>query len=215
MDHQTALSSQAGERYTLGELNSPEREEFEEHFFGCTDCADALKEHEAFAVNVRAVFKEDDAAASAVPRPTAAQPGWWTGVRKWFAVPAIALAGAIFAFMLVRAPGAMPDPNGERAEWALATASRAELEPHAISKSTVWISPTVELEGMDPNRWLTYHWELRDSHDLLVADGEGTAKPFQLKIPSAKIVSNEMYVLKVQGAHGTEPVYSRFAITRK
>ncbi len=38
MDHQEALSMQAVERYTLGELISPQREDFEEHFAIAQTC---------------------------------------------------------------------------------------------------------------------------------------------------------------------------------
>ena len=39
MDHQEAIGLSAVERYLLGELSPLERDDFEEHFFSCHDCA--------------------------------------------------------------------------------------------------------------------------------------------------------------------------------
>jgi hypothetical protein len=48
MDHYEALRSEAVEKYLLDELAAPEREEFEEHFFDCRECAADLKTTAAF-----------------------------------------------------------------------------------------------------------------------------------------------------------------------
>ena len=43
MDHQEALGLAAAERYLLGELSPLERDNFEEHFFGCHECATEVR----------------------------------------------------------------------------------------------------------------------------------------------------------------------------
>ena len=43
MDHEVARTSHAVERYLLGEMPSSERDEFEEHYFACTDCASEIR----------------------------------------------------------------------------------------------------------------------------------------------------------------------------
>jgi hypothetical protein len=43
MDHHQAIQRAAVERYLLDELRPPERDEFEEHFFDCQECAADLK----------------------------------------------------------------------------------------------------------------------------------------------------------------------------
>jgi len=43
MDHQEALRRSAVEKYLLNEMPQPERDEFEEHFFGCQECAADLR----------------------------------------------------------------------------------------------------------------------------------------------------------------------------
>lgn len=43
IDHQQAVRLLAVEQYLLDELSSPLREAFEDHFFGCPECAEALR----------------------------------------------------------------------------------------------------------------------------------------------------------------------------
>ena len=59
MNHKEAVGRLAAERYLLDELSPPEREEFEEHFFGCAECAAEVEAGAVFAANARAVFSEE------------------------------------------------------------------------------------------------------------------------------------------------------------
>ncbi len=222
MDHSTALETQAAERYTLGELTSPEREEFEDHFFSCSDCAAALQEYEVFVANARAVFTEDAQAKQPQQELTVAPSGWWKGIRTWFGAPiwAPALAALVFAVVLFRNPAGLstPDPNGERAEWALVADSRSgSVEPHTVPASAVWLTPSIKLEAMDSRRWAFYHWELSDPSGSILAQADGKENPLHLNIPAAQIDSGKTYVVKVWGdrAVDPQPLISRFAIDRK
>lgn len=60
MDHDAAVQSQAVERYWLGELGATEREEFEEHFFVCPLCAEALNLTEALEANLKAAATDEN-----------------------------------------------------------------------------------------------------------------------------------------------------------
>lgn len=43
MTHQYAIDTMASERYLLGEMDEPERDQFEEHYFECMDCAEDIR----------------------------------------------------------------------------------------------------------------------------------------------------------------------------
>ena len=58
MEHDEAISSHAAERYVSHELPPAERAAFEEHFFDCQDCAEAIRFELTFAANVRTVARE-------------------------------------------------------------------------------------------------------------------------------------------------------------
>ena len=57
MDHNEALRLHAVEKYVLGELRPSLRDEFEEHFLECQECALDVKAAAEFVDNVRAVLR--------------------------------------------------------------------------------------------------------------------------------------------------------------
>ena len=61
MHHQNALATKASERYLLGEMNEPERFDFEAHYFDCPACAEEVRTGVAMARGIKAVCAEDAA----------------------------------------------------------------------------------------------------------------------------------------------------------
>jgi anti-sigma factor RsiW len=53
MDHREAIRLQAAERYVLGELTKDLRDEYEEHYFDCAECAADVKATAAFVDNLK------------------------------------------------------------------------------------------------------------------------------------------------------------------
>jgi hypothetical protein len=56
MNHDQAVSSQAAERYVLGELSDAERESFEGHYFDCSDCFHQIQLDSQFLAHAREVL---------------------------------------------------------------------------------------------------------------------------------------------------------------
>src|SRR5580704_13315655 len=56
MEHTQAIQLKAAERYVLGELPRDLREQYEEHFFSCVECAEELNLAAAFVENSRAAM---------------------------------------------------------------------------------------------------------------------------------------------------------------
>jgi hypothetical protein len=98
MNHTEAVSTGAVERYLLGQLSASESDQFEQHFFDCTECARDLRAGALFQDNARSVFLEERAAAKLLP----ANPSiWgWFGWRSWSWAPALAslVLAAIVAY---------------------------------------------------------------------------------------------------------------------
>lgn len=90
MDHEMAVKEKMTERYLLKELDQAERAAFEEHFFGCRDCAYDVRAGAAFIGRSKEILKQSDAPSAAkVPRTSSAGTGWgW--LRPAFAVPVLA-----------------------------------------------------------------------------------------------------------------------------
>jgi hypothetical protein len=85
MKHNEAIDTNAAERYALGEMDEGERERYEEHFFGCAECAAEVKAAVLFVDCAKAILEQKDArpedepserSAAAIPRRRSA--GWKT-----------------------------------------------------------------------------------------------------------------------------------------
>ena len=97
MEHDVAIKNNAAERYLLGELNEREMEEYEEHFFSCSFCAEEVKIGSEFIDHAREVFKTDFL-PEPDPAPVAKSTIWgrfWSSLR----VPAPAFACALFVLV--------------------------------------------------------------------------------------------------------------------
>ena len=97
MNHDHALELQAAEKYVLGELPQAQREEYEEHYFDCPECASDVKALAAFVDAAREVLRQD-AEKSAAREFTAAPGGWFRWVRPVVAVPAFAALLLVVAY---------------------------------------------------------------------------------------------------------------------
>jgi anti-sigma factor RsiW len=97
MTHADAASTQAVERYLLGELSPEERDAFEAHAFDCTDCAADLQAAATFLDASRAVLREDPLAMATVIG--APRGGWFAWLRPVSAWPTYAFASAFVVLL--------------------------------------------------------------------------------------------------------------------
>src|SRR5438105_1537098 len=82
MNHNYAIKNHSAERYVLGELTEPEREDYEEHFFDCPQCAEEVKCASEFVQGARQVFARDQ--REAVPAvPHSSNWGQWINPQIW------------------------------------------------------------------------------------------------------------------------------------
>src|SRR5260370_6241034 len=95
MDHNQALQLQAAVKYVLGELSQVQRDEYEEHYFDCAECAVDIKALATFADTTCEVLRQERAnqfAKELVP----ARGGWLRWLQPVMAVPAGLGAGVPF-----------------------------------------------------------------------------------------------------------------------
>ena len=72
MNHDDAVRLTAVEAYLLGELSPADRDEFEEHFFDCSDCANELRVTATFLEEAKAELANPVKPAAAAPTPSSA-----------------------------------------------------------------------------------------------------------------------------------------------
>jgi hypothetical protein len=106
MDHSEAIELRAVERYLLGELTAEQRDRFEEHFFGCLECAGDVRSGAALIDNARHVLKHEPAPVQTVLAPSRGGRGWlgWLQPAWGFAAAVIVLAAILSYQNLITIP---------------------------------------------------------------------------------------------------------------
>jgi hypothetical protein len=88
MEHSEAIQLMAAEKYLLDELSADVRDEFEEHLFGCHECAMDMRTASVFLEQGKAVLAEPVVAT--VREKEKSRPGFFAWLRPAFAIPAMA-----------------------------------------------------------------------------------------------------------------------------
>jgi hypothetical protein len=99
MDHSESIRLMAAERYLLGELAPELREQFEEHFFGCQECALEVRAGAALVEHSKVLLSGPVAVPSArasIPAP--ANRGWLAWLRPAFVVPVLAVLLVVIGY---------------------------------------------------------------------------------------------------------------------
>lgn len=108
MDHEEVVRQKMTERYLLNELDPQARDEFEEHFFDCQDCAIDVHAGAVFIEQSKVeLAKQGELAAAAAPVqvPASVKPGWLSWFRPTVVAPVLAILLAVVAYQnLVTVP---------------------------------------------------------------------------------------------------------------
>jgi len=104
MDHEVVVREKMTEKYLLEELDPQQRNDFEDHFFDCPECAFDVRAGAAFVQHSKVVLKElaEEVAQEAEEEPekqlaysaSVVNPGnrgWFAWLKPAFAVPVMAL----------------------------------------------------------------------------------------------------------------------------
>jgi len=92
MDHELVVRDKMTERYLLDELDAGERDQFEEHYFSCPDCALDVRAGAEMLAQSKVLLSETPEAAFThvvAPRPKP-EPAWLNWLSPAFAVPVMA-----------------------------------------------------------------------------------------------------------------------------
>jgi hypothetical protein len=99
MDHDVVVRQKMTERYLLGELDSDARNEFEEHFFDCQECALDVRAGSLFVEQSKVVLAEkSDPVPPEKLVKVPPKPPWLAWLRPVFAAPAMALLLAVIGY---------------------------------------------------------------------------------------------------------------------
>jgi hypothetical protein len=127
MDHDGAIQGQAVERYMLGTMSTQERDDFEDHFFGCTECAEEVRIAVRFRANAREVLREE----SIKPKAATSLKDRWGWFRFPIFGPIMAVCALLLAYQNSFQIPSLKSQIQTRAllSFALHPATRAEAQP--------------------------------------------------------------------------------------
>jgi hypothetical protein len=212
MDHQEALQLQAIEKYILGELPADLREQFEEHYFDCPECASGLKALATFVTASRLAFKEEETSPRVLPILPGTKPqGWFGWLRPVIALPAIGILAAIVFFQnVVTIPSARKRAEAESVARVFESSYRLEGATRGGNVSRVMLrsgeSFALDFDFTPNNSYPRYKGSLLDASGKVVLTfdlkGEAANKEQHLVIPGG-IVRPGNYELVFVGQNGT------------
>jgi hypothetical protein len=197
MNHNEARQMQAAEKYLLGELSLAQREEYEEHYFDCAECALDLKAMAVFADNAREVLRQENADVAvkggvAVHRGTSGFPGL-SGWFRW--LQPVLVPGFAVLLLLAGYQNLVSIPHwkdlAEQSAKAPATAT-----PILTNTRTPHILPIFSLVGA--NR--------RGGGRPFVHAKQGESFGLKVDITDTDPSSSSGYVLRLEDASGAAHV---------
>jgi hypothetical protein len=209
MDHDQATRLMATEQYLLGELTPGLQEEFEEHFFGCQECALDLRTGAAFLEHSKVVLSASEVAAPSAPevsRPPSWWQAWW---RPAIALPVMALLLIVIGYqnlaMFPKLKGAVAAVNSPQLLPAISLinvttrgSSKAVLSGHRGEPFLLFVDVPAE------SRFSSYVAELYgpagDSQWSLSIAGDLTKDTLSIRVPGRNTAG--VYTLVVSGVIG-------------
>jgi Putative zinc-finger len=117
MDHNDVVRQKLTERYLLNELEGEQRDEFEEHYFECPECALDIRAGSEFVESSKVILGQPAEKVVPAGRATSdpARSGWWGWLRPQFAGAALALLIAVIGYQnlvtLPRLRGVLRQPQ--------------------------------------------------------------------------------------------------------
>jgi len=119
MDHAVVVRQKMTERYLLDELDPTVKDEFEEHFFGCAECAEDVRAASLFIERSKTVLAAPaESVAAPMPAGVRAPRGWFAWLRPAIAAPALAALLLVVGYQnLVTLPGMSKTSRPQVLPW--------------------------------------------------------------------------------------------------
>ena len=192
MNHDEATQQMIAEKYLLDELSPELKEEFEEHFFSCTECAADLKAGVALIEHSKAILSRPPVSGEPKLSASTKKPGWLDWLfRPAIVVPVMAVLVATIAFLAL-APRVKPQVLS--AVFVNIGARGADTPAITVQKDQgfllrVSVPPDGEYSSRSVNIF-----------------GPGGKLAWSLKLPSS--IEDDTYFVQIPPGHHAEGIYT-------
>lgn len=206
MDHETAVRLQAAERYILHEFSSEERREFEDHYFGCAECASEVRAASILGANVKSALREDESRSAREwerKRETRKIPFFWP-LAASAALNLALLAGLGYQSFGIKSGSAIDAQFFQ--SFAVPAASRGEIRSFAVPAGSRFFGARFDLP---PGRHFeSFSYQILDSTGRVESTKRlqaptGTEFDLELAIP-VELLQPGVYQLILQGTEDTK-----------
>jgi len=212
MNHSDAVRLKAAEQYLLGEMGASLREEFEEHFMGCPECAADVRAGAAFVESTRQVLRLDPSVAVETARAHR-QPGWLAGfLRPAFAAPALLVLLVIAGYQgMVTIPRIKAQLSEASAPRTLAAFSLIGANSRGESPVVVAVQPgqpfALYLDIPPAPSFSSYTCEVQSAGGVpsfsLQVSAQEAKNTVQIFVPASRLTPGP-YVMVVRGIAGPQ-----------
>ncbi|MDX2269522.1 MAG: zf-HC2 domain-containing protein [Bryobacter sp.] len=204
--HQEAVQMLMAERYVLGELDGTEREKFEEHLFGCVDCARDVRDLDSLAQGIAYTGAN---LPQGVPERTASL---WQRLAEWWAQPQVGMAAAMAMVALTVTVGIQSTrPSGMAPGVVESYLLRPETRGVAASLVLPSAGPLL-LEADVPGMSGRLQYRLADAAGKVLLEGTATAPvagaTFKLLVPGGSLAAGNYELNLTEAATGRSQIFS-------
>ena len=204
MEHDQAIASMLAEKYILGELRDDDREQFEEHFFNCAECAQDVRDLSSVAQGAKELLKDSARTEPAQQRDAR---GWLEGwsLPQWLQPGGrLAWASAMLAVLVLAGYQNLKFGNAVRPQvlqsFMVHPESRGEATSVPVEKLGTFMLLEADLPGSSGN--LLWNVRKSDSKDIVVQDAAPApprGESLKLLFPASSLAPAE-YTLTVRRA---------------
>jgi hypothetical protein len=212
MEHSEAVRIGAAERYLLGELSPELREQYEEHFFGCVECAQEVQAGAVFVDGAREILVSEREYAPARIAQREPQRSWWASfLRPAILAPAMALLLLFAAYQnIVVIPGLSKALSESNAPQTIESFSLAAANSRAGGSFSIIVTqgkPFTLFADIPPDsQFAFYTCDLETESGTLIVSSkvspDEAKETVQMLIPSAHLAAGK-YVFVVRGHQPT------------
>jgi Putative zinc-finger len=221
MDHREALATDASSRYLLGEMNEPERFDFEAHYFDCAECAQDVRAGAALARGIREVYAQDEASVSRsreTPQKSL-RPRWLEWLAPASLVPAAATLLLVGSFAGYQALVTIPSLRTSRAlaPIVLRAAARGDEQTIELGDKQPYSVLSLDVNAADPGTPLVY--EIAPANSAARVKGSAVTppagSPLLVVIPHSDLNQAGAWTLILRTPQGAEIARYPFSLKLK
>jgi len=203
--HQDCIESLIVEGYILGELSAVERSHFEEHYFDCAECAEAVRR----LLQLRDVALAEPQKKMDSSRFRESANSWFGRLCSRWLRPEVAVAGAVvmLAITVITGYQNVQLKNRFRPQSVSSILLRPETRGEISAVEPQHTGQFIVLESDLPGAYGNLTWLVRAADGRIAMEGESSAPElglsFKLLVPADQLHPGA-YTLCVRSATGNE-----------